>query len=89
MSRRRLIHGLGVLSAIAAITRGTNLFLFFTRAEASTQNRARVVEIKSFTREDWQMLARTYEEIRRRKACQHSRLVRPYANKSTTNDNSG
>lgn len=59
MSRRSYIHTVGTMAAIAACTRGTDLFRFFVRVKTSTQDGARVVEDRAYTRREWEMLAST------------------------------
>lgn len=58
MPRRRLIHTVGTMAAIAACTRDTDLFRFFVRAEASPQDRT-CLAYKSYTRAEWNLLAHT------------------------------
>ena len=58
MSKRRLIHTLGTMAAIAACTRHTNLFRFFARIETDPSDRSRLA-YRPYTKLEWDLLAST------------------------------
>lgn len=71
MSRRKLLHYVGALGALSAYLREGRLFRVITGPKTDIQDTARVAPSEF----DWDLLARSFQEIERRYQSQSHRLA--------------